>query len=159
MILDRGAGYDYRMDVPRPDLLRRLLAWLVVAGTAGLLAELALLEHFEDPWQWAPVALLGAGLPLGLVVAVRPHRAALGLFRGLMVLYLLAGAVGVLLHYRGNAEFELERRPELGGLALAWQAMRGATPALAPGALAQLGLLGLLLTVRHPALAPRTERT
>ncbi len=30
------------------------------------------------------------------------------------------------------------------GLVLLWRSLRGATPALAPGALAQLGLLGLI---------------
>ena len=40
---------------------------------------------------------------------------------------------------------------------LVWKALRGATPALAPGALAQLGLLGLLYTYRHPALTHTRE--
>jgi hypothetical protein len=69
-----------------------------------------------------------------------------------MVLYLLIGLLGVYLHYRGNVEFALERYPTLGGFKLMWKALRGATPALAPGALAQLGLLGLLYTYRHPAV-------
>jgi hypothetical protein len=70
-----------------------------------------------------------------------------------MALCLIAGALGVYLHYRGNVEFELEREPTLSGLALLWEAVRGATPALAPGALAQLGLLGLLYAHRHPLLS------
>ena len=73
-------------------------------------------------------------------------------FQALMVLYLLIGLLGVYLHYRGNVEFALERYPTLSGLKLMWKALRGATPALAPGALAQLGLLGLVYTYRHPAL-------
>ncbi len=38
------------------------------------------------------------------------------------------------------------------GFALLWAALHGATPALAPGALAHLGLIGLATTYRHPAL-------
>ena len=85
-------------------------------------------------------------------VYFRPRRGVLKTFQMLMVLYLLIGLLGVYLHYRGNVEFALERYPTLGGLQLIWKALRGATPALAPGALAQLGLLGLLYTYRHPAL-------
>ena len=138
-------------------VLRRLLALVVVIGTAGLLAELGLLEHWDDPWQWAPIALLGVGLVLSVAVALRPGPRLLRTFRGLMALYLLAGLLGVLLHYPGNVEFERERDPSLRGLRLFWEAVRGATPALAPGALAQLGLLGLLYAHRHPATGLTTE--
>lgn len=134
-----------------PGWLRRALAALVALGSAGLLAELLLLEHWDDPWQLAPLALLALGLPLTMVVMRRPGPRVLGLFRALMAIHLVAGAVGVLLHYRGNAEFEREREPSIGGRRLFWEAARGATPALAPGALAQLGLLGLILAYRHPA--------
>ena len=59
---------------------------------------------------------------------------------------------GFVLHFKGNLEFELERDSGLAGIALVWKVLRGATPALAPGALVQLGLLGLVFTHRHPAL-------
>ena len=68
-----------------------------------------------------------------------------------MTSFLAAGLLGIYLHYAGNAEFEIERTPELSGLRLLWKALRGATPALAPGALAQLGLLGFIYTYRHPS--------
>lgn len=141
------------MPAPGTDhLLRRLLLALVLVGAAGLLLELALLEHYESAWQWAPLVLLGLALVLGSAVGVRPTRRVLQLFRAVMALCVLAGAVGVLLHYKGNVEFEQERDATLRGLALVWEALRGATPALAPGAMAQLGLLGLAYTFRHPSL-------
>jgi hypothetical protein len=65
----------------------------------------------------------------------------------------VVGVLGLYYHYHGNVEFALERNPSLRGTGLIWKALRGATPALAPGALAQLGLLGLLFCYRHPALA------
>jgi hypothetical protein len=64
----------------------------------------------------------------------------------------LAGLVGIFLHVRSNVEFELELRPSIEGRALVVETLRGAIPALAPGAMAQLGLLGLLVCFRHPAL-------
>ena len=39
------------------------------------------------------------------------------------------------------------------GLELVWEALKGATPALAPGAMAQLGLVGLAFAYRHPLLS------
>lgn len=136
-------------------LVRRLLLGLVALGCVGLGAELVLLEHYEDWQQWIPLAVLGAGLiSLGLV-AMRPTPLSVRVFQLLMLGFLVTGAIGVYLHFAGNVEFELEMDPAMGGVALVWSALRGATPALAPGALAQVGLLGLIAMVRHPALADR----
>jgi hypothetical protein len=135
-------------------LLRRLLLAVVVVTIGGLLTELLLLEHYEDPWQFTPLVLLVVALVPTLLLLFRPSRAAVQSFRVVMALCLVAGVVGVILHYKGNVEFELEGDPALGGLKLFWTAVRGATPALAPGAMAQLGLLGLAITWRHPALTP-----
>jgi len=132
---------------------RRLLLALVALGAAGLLAELALGEHVDSPSQWIPLALLVAVLGAAAGVHVARGRRALRIFQGVMALCVVAGAVGVWLHYRGNVEWELERDASLGGVRLFWEAIRGATPALAPGALSQLGLLGLAYAHRHPALA------
>jgi hypothetical protein len=53
-------------------------------------------------------------------------------------------------------EFELEMYPGLSGLELFREAMKGATPALAPGTMTILGLLGLAYTyglapTNHPS--------
>src|SRR5205085_8807415 len=96
------------------------------------------------------------GVVVTAVVYFRPTSGALRVFQGLMLIYLVIGVLGVYLHFRGNVEFVLERYPTLGGLQLVWKALRGATPALAPGALAQLGLLGLIYGYRHPALARKS---
>lgn len=135
--------------------LRGLLLGLILLGMAGLAAELVLLGHTEDRLQWIPLVLLAAGLVVAAAAAVRPARSTLHALRVVMLAFVVAGALGVFLHYRGNVEFELEMYPELRGFALFREAMTGATPALAPGALAQLGLLGMIFTYRHPALAPR----
>jgi hypothetical protein len=132
--------------------LRQLILALVLFGIIGLEIELALLRHAESFSQWLPHIFLLLGLVLTAAVHFRPGATTLRAFRVLMVLYLLIGALGVFFHLKGNVEFALERNPSLGGMPLLWKALRGATPALAPGALAQLGLLGLLYTYRHPAL-------
>ena len=134
---------------------RGLLLAVLVFGMVGIGVELLLLEHTEEFWQWVPIALLGLGVVGALAVALRPGRATLRAFQAVMALFLVAGAVGLFLHYSGNAEFELEMRPTLGGLELVKRSLMGATPALSPGTMALLGLLGLLYTYGHPGLAQR----
>ena len=133
------------------DATRRLLLALVFIGAAGLEVELLLLEHFDSAVQWTPLVLLVVVLGAVPLVWRRPSPATVRFFQAVMVLCVAAGVVGIVLHYRGNVEFELEHEP-LQGWKLFWEAIRGATPALAPGAMAQLGLLGLVYSYRHPAL-------
>ena len=117
---------------------------------------MALLEHFDSATQWIPLALLVVVIGAAVAVALRPTPPVVRFFQAVMALCVVTGVVGIFLHYRGNAEFELERDGSLRGLRLFWEAIRGATPALAPGALSQLGLLGLVFTYRHPALRSST---
>lgn len=133
---------------------RQLVLLLIVIGAIGLLAELALIEHFEDPWQWAPLVSLALTVVTAAAIAMRPSPAALRAFQVVMVACVIFGAIGVVLHLKGNLEFELEGAPEARGWPLYREVLMGATPALAPGALAQLGLLGLLFSYRHPAGHP-----
>ena len=135
-----------------PGTLRRLLFALVILGIVGLLAELVLLEHTESATQWIPIGVLGGGLIAAIALGLRPSRGTVRGFQLLMVLFVVAGVLGLILHYRSNVEFELEMDATIAGWGLVWRSLRGATPSLAPGAMAQLGLLGLILTYRHPAL-------
>lgn len=133
--------------------LPQLLLLIVFIGVVGLQVELALLRHAESFTQWIPHVALFIGLLGTALVYFRPRPATLKVFQLVMLMFLIVGIVGVILHLKGNVEFALERDPSLSGTKLLWKALRGATPALAPGALAQLGLLGLLYTYKHPALA------
>lgn len=144
-----------RSTAPREDAtlatIRRGLLILFLLGVIGTGAELLLLGHTESLWQWLPLALMAVSLAtVGWRLADR-GTASLRLFRSTMVLFLLSGGLGLWLHYHGNAEFELELYPSMGGLELFRAAVTGATPALAPGAMLELGLLGLAYTYRHPA--------
>lgn len=135
--------------------VRKMLLALVLVGSFGLLAELILLEHTDESAQWIPLVLLTATIASSTALAIWPRRATVRLFQGLMWLLLIASAAGLYFHVVSNLEFELEMDETVGGLALVWATLRGGTPALAPGALAQIGLLGLILTFRHPAAAER----
>jgi hypothetical protein len=132
--------------------LRQLILALVFIGIAGLEIELALLRHAESLSQWIPHVALLIGLIVTVAVYFRPAPRILKVFQAVMLIFVAVGALGIYLHYRGNVEFALERDPSLSGARLIWKALRGATPALAPGALAQLGLLGLLFAYKSPAL-------
>lgn len=138
--------------LPNSLSLRQLVLALSLFGMLGMEVELLLLEHTESLSQWIPLVLLAAGLVSGLVIAFRPAIASLRVFQVIMTLFVIGGITGLYMHYAGNVEFELERDPALRGMKLVWKALGGATPALAPGTLAQLGLLGLAFTYRHPVL-------
>ena len=131
-----------------------MILGLVFLGIIGLLIELLLLEHFDSTTQWIPLVSLGLGLATSAAVARRPTNSAMRAFQFMMAVFVITGLLGVVLHLKGNVEWALERDPDLGGWQLIWKALRGATPALAPGALAQLGLLGLAWSYRHPAMDP-----
>jgi hypothetical protein len=134
-------------------LLHRFLAGVLVLGLAGAGAELLLLGHTESWQQWVPLVLIAAGLAVLAWHGLSVGSASLLVLRGVMTLCVLGGLVGIGLHYQGNVEFATETYSSIGGFELFERAMTGATPALAPGALAQLGLLGLVYTFRHPRLA------
>lgn len=130
--------------------LRPLLLAILAFGVLGTLTELLLLEHYEEWWQLTPLTLLGLSIPAMAGCWLRPSPLTVRALRGLMVLFLVAAALGVYHHYSGNAEFELEMYPDRSGFELVSESLYGATPVFAPGALAWLGLLGLAYTYRHP---------
>jgi hypothetical protein len=141
------------------DKVRRILLAILALGMAGSLTELILLKHTEDLFQWVPLVLLGAG---GAVLAwhsASGGAASLRLMRWVMGGFVAAGIAGVYFHFQGSAEFKLESQPTLAGMALFWQAIRAKTPPLlAPGAMVQLGLLGLAYTYKHPVLKQSNEQ-
>lgn len=137
--------------------IRRALFAILAFGLIGTEVDLLLLEHFEDWTQYLPLVLLGVALLVQLwYVAARSRtsiRASVRTLQALMWLFVASGLVGIVLHYRGNMEFEREMSPAIAGLELFKAAMMGATPALAPGQMVQLGLIGLAWAFRHPALS------
>lgn len=131
-------------DECRLSTISKVIFGVLMLGTAGLLAELVLIAHYEDATQWIPLALLAAGL---VVLAV---DRALGrgwtqlLVQLTMVLVIGAGVLGVYFHFLGSREFQIEMDPQMRGTTLVWHVLRAKSPpTLAPGSMVQLGILGL----------------
>jgi hypothetical protein len=139
------------------DAARRILLAILLLGVAGIIAELLLLGHIEDFYQVIPVALGVATFLASAAVVIRPGAATIRLFRAVMALMILSAVIGAVLHFQVNLEFQLEMDPALSGMNLFRKAILAKSPpALAPGAMMQLGLIGLAYTYRHPALvSPR----
>ncbi len=121
---------------------QRLLELTFVGGSLGTGAELLLMAHTEGAWQRMPLVLLGAGCLAFLVHDSRPRQAVRRVCLGLMVIFATSGVIGAVLHVKSNVEFAKELDPDLSGGALLREAMTGATPALAPGAMILLAAVG-----------------
>ena len=130
------------------ETIRRLLLSLLVLGMAGTTLELWFMNHYEDWKQLIPFAGMGVSLLALLRFAFSRSTGATRSFRVCMFLLMVIGATGTILHYRANMEFQLEMDPTLGGMALLFKVLHAkAPPALAPGNMALLGLLGLISTL------------
>jgi hypothetical protein len=137
---------DYRQ-VPQDHRLSTITTLLVAVltfGMGGLLAELALIAHYEDFLQSTPLVLLAAGLAALAVDLMLARGWTQILVQLTMVLLVAAGALGMYFHFDGSREFQLEMDPQMRGAALVWHVMRAKSPpTLAPGSMVQLGVLGL----------------
>ena len=138
--------------------LRRVLLGILLFGMAGTTTELLLLQHLEDVSQAIPLALLGCGYAVVAWNSWRHSRLSVTAMQILMVLFAASGVLGMYFHYSANAEFQREIDPTLAGSKLWWTVLQAKTPpALAPGVMALLGLIGLAYAYRHPATAVRGE--
>lgn len=143
-------------------VLQRLRTFLLVlAGLVcvGVPVELWLAEHMESPTQLIPFALCGAGLLAVAAVLLRPSRITLLALRVVMLLLIIGSGLGVYEHLAGNLAFAQEIRPNATLGAVWLDALRGANPLLAPGALALAALLALGATYAHPLLHARAQRS
>ncbi|MBM3806917.1 MAG: hypothetical protein FJW22_01855 [Acidimicrobiia bacterium] len=141
------------------DAARQILLVILLLGLAGISLELWLLNHVEDAYMLIPLVLNAAAFIAAGLVAMRPSLATVRLFQGVMVLLLISAVLGMWLHFQVNMEFQLEMDPQLSGLALFRKAIVAKTPpAMAPGAMLQLSLIGLAYTFMHPALSREGKR-
>jgi hypothetical protein len=138
--------------------IRRLLLLLVAGGTVAMGVDLTLVGHYEDSNQAIPLVVGGAGLLTMLWVGLRPSVARLRLLQFVMLCFIGTGIIGIALHFQANAEFQREVDPAISTRDLIWKVVEAtAPPALSPGLLVQLGLLGLVYTYRHPALGGESQ--
>lgn len=132
-------------------VVRRLLLAILLLGMVGTGVELLLLKHDEEATQLIPLVLLGLGLITVVWHAARPTTATMMTVQITMVLFVAAGVIGMVLHYQANVEFQLEMDKSLSGMPLFWKAIAAKTPpALAPGTMSQLGLIGFAYSFRYP---------
>jgi hypothetical protein len=134
--------------------LARIRWWLLavlVLELVGTLVELLLLQHFEDLLQWVPLVLIVLTLILVAWHVARPQPANVRALQATMCGLVVAGFIGVGAHLQGAAEFQLEMDPSQPLWNVFRKALQAqAPPALAPGVMLQMGLLGLIYTYRHP---------
>jgi hypothetical protein len=133
-------------------VMRRLLLGVITLGLIGTATDLVLLEHYEDSKQLIPLFLIGMALLIIVVLLATGSAFVLRAFQLVMFVCVVAGGIGFVLHYNGNLEFQMDMDPTLSQWEYFKKVMHAkAPPALAPGVMAQLGLLGLVYSYRHPA--------
>jgi glucan phosphoethanolaminetransferase (alkaline phosphatase superfamily) len=131
------AGRKLRMPYSKTRAYFLLIGLGILATTLSSVLDHAR-THFQNPWQWVPTA---AGV-FGTVVAVtmgaleKRRRFDLLTYVATMLLLMLVGAVGAVLHIESNLS--------VGGAIVVERFIRGA-PLMAPLLFANMGLLGLLV--------------
>lgn len=130
--------------------LSKTRAYFLMLGLGTMVTTIsAVLDHartgFDNPWLWIPTTVGVFGTVTGITLGVieRPTRADLITYTGAMLLLIVTGLVGAVLHVDDN----LTSR----GAFVAERFIRGA-PFLAPLLFANMGALGLLVL-----LDPRSE--
>jgi hypothetical protein len=142
------------------DVIRRLLLVLLVVALLATAVDLVLLEHYESSWMLVPFVMIGVALMVIAWHAVDGGPATVLALRVTMLMFIVTGALGIFLHYQANLEFQLDMDATQSSWSLFKKVMHAkAPPALAPGAMAQLGLIGWLYCFRHPVLADRDQRS
>lgn len=125
---------------------QRILLLILLFSAGATLVELLLLEHIEEWQQLIPVALLAVAAVAIVILLVTSARWAVQLVRVVLAICFASALLGMYFHYQANVEFVLERHPRMAGMELFKNAMMGAMPALSPGVMAQLALIGWLAT-------------
>ncbi|MCI0660843.1 MAG: hypothetical protein L0220_07190 [Acidobacteria bacterium] len=131
--------------------IRIIILAIFLIGSIGTGTELLLLGHTETLWQCLPLVLISISFVALIAHALVRKRVTMRVFQVIMILFILSGLIGLMLHYQGKMEFKLETNPALSGMELFWETIKGATvpPVLAPGMMIQIGLIGLAYAYRQ----------
>ena len=145
--------------------LRRGLLWLGAFTLAGTSVELAVERHWTQPVMLLAWAGVVAGAGALALLAGRPSAGRVRAARGLGALVAALALLGIGEHIYANFDaggLDQHYAATWDSLSLAtrwWLAISktvGPSPPLAPGALAQAAVCGLLATIRHPAIVAET---
>lgn len=102
------------------------------------------MAHTEDALQLVPFAVMAVAFAAIVWRLVAPRRWAVLAVRASMAAMIVAGVIGIALHFQSNMEFQLELDKSLNGMALIMKVLEAKSPpALAPGNMALLGCIGL----------------
>jgi hypothetical protein len=141
---EEGHMEAHRAGADHVELLRFWILGVLGLGLAGTVTELVLLEHYEQPLQFVPLVLIVAAVAATAWQLMRKDAASLRALEIIMILFVLSGFAGIVAHFHGSAEFQLDLNPSMSAWELMEKVMRAkAPPLLAPGMMLQLGLLGL----------------
>jgi hypothetical protein len=128
-------------------VVERLRLWVlgvIALGLIGTMTELILLEHDEQALQFVPLVLMVLGALALIWHVIRKDTASLRTLQIVMGLFVLSGFAGMLAHFNGSAEYQLELNPDMSTGELLEKILHAkAPPLLAPGMMIQMGLLGL----------------
>ena len=134
------------------DVLQRLRKFLLVLAVllfAGSLVELWLVGHTEDWLQLIPFVLAIVAIVVCFLMMFQPAKRTIQVMRIWMAVVVLGTLFGVYQHIAGNIAFEREVNPKATTSQLAWQAVGGGNPLLAPGILAFAAVLAVAATYRY----------
>ena len=128
-----------RLQLPYP----KTQAYFYIIGMAALATVASsVLDHarlnFADPWLWVPtlIGVFGSVVAVVLGALDRPNKGDLIVYIVAMLLLIVVGAVGAILHVQGNLTAQ--------GDVVVERFIRGA-PFLAPLLFANVGTLGLIV--------------
>lgn len=147
-------------DSPLP-AIRIIILAIFLLGSIGTGTELLLLGHTETIWQRLPLVLISLSFVSLIAHALVRKGVTIRVFQVTMILFIMSGLIGLMLHFQGKMEFKLETNPTLSGMELFWETIRGATlpPVLAPGMMIQIGLIGLAYAYRNKTVnRPKSRR-
>src|ERR1041385_3771482 len=133
-------------------IIRKFLLATVIISLVGTEIELLILGHVLPLLQIIPVFLIALALGAIIWYAFARNGKSMRIFQGTMVLCIISGVIGVLLHLAFSAADETKKDPKLTGMKLVKITLTGKAPPLAPAVMIQIGLVGLAYTYRHPAL-------
>ena len=136
------------LEHPTAQTLRRFALALCLLGVVTTPIELVLMRHYNTKDQIMPFVFLGLAM-IGVFAAwFRPNARVLRGVQILMVFVVLGSGIGVFEHLKANYR---DATRNGSNPSLISDVLSGFAPLLAPGILAQVGLLGLAFTYKHPA--------
>ena len=121
---------------------KQLIIAALLFMMVGTALELYLLGHYEDTLQLIPIICIGASIITLILLFFRRTKWTIGLYKLVLGLSALSGFYGTYLHLQANYEFEVEMKPTVKGWELFVESLSGALPALAPGSMIVLALIG-----------------